>query len=77
MKNDLIQYAKRNNKLLHVTITGRGDKADSFNMTVDELMKSIRRHCVYYSTMESSKTYDDFSMQINLLNGIRFDIMLY
>lgn len=74
---NIITYAKKNNRKLHVVITGRGGKADSFNMTANELEKSVQRHCLWYNTMETSKTWDDFSMQINLLNGIKFDIMLY
>lgn len=77
MYDNIVTYARRNNKRLHVTITGRGSEANSFNMTAQELDKSIRRHCMWYNTMKSSETYDDFSMQINLLNGIKFEIMLY
>ena len=72
----ILTYARKNKKMLHVVITGRG-KPTAFNMTALDLDNSIKRHCLWYNTMESSKTYDDFSMQINLLNGIRYDIMLY
>lgn len=74
---NIVTYAKKNKKMLHVVISGRGDQPDAFNMTASELEKSIQRHCLWYNTMQSSSTWDDFSMQIHLLNGIKFDIMLY
>lgn len=76
-RENILTYARRHNKKLHVVITGRDKESAVFNMTAKELDKSIQRHCLWYDTMKSSESFNEFSMQINLLNGIRFDIMLW